>query len=371
MKFDTSVLLGLASLLAGISQAADDESQGSNRLEFSNIGYTGYYEDVQELKHIWQEKKCLCKRSREAWFHGTNAPLSEYLSIQVRGPVALKQFGYYHADYFAIGDPYSNSTSWTRGGYYNSVSGLAENVTFLNNYGAQSPCLGGALAYTEDDGMANSEIAHTLKGDNLIPSGREYSIYSNKLCPHSGVKNGCGVYRHGIPAYYGFYGKTKMFLFEFEMPHDSRPNMTAIPYYDLPAISLLNDRIPRTSLNPTNELCNCVTGGCGVYNVFEAKNGTENNHLYSTLFTNQVGGQLATGFVSDGWIERTDGVMRGGVIMDSAGNIVTFMNNNTIFDASISASDVESFLSQIPQDQSISTQIAAAVPVSSTKTKKK
>lgn len=357
MKLDLA-LLGLAASLSGFANAADDKV--ANKIEYNDVGFKGYFGAVTSLKHIWQSKKCKCEVGKKRWFEGVNSPLDGYTSVQVRGPVELKQFAVYTAEYFSSGDESGNSTAWLRKGYYNAVEQQQNNVTFLNNYGAVSPCLGGALAYAGPDGVSTSEEPHILAPDNNLPSGKEYSIYSNHLCPHSGDGNGCGVYRHGIPAYYGFYGHTKMFLFEFTMPEDQRQNMSAIPYYDLPSISIFSDRIARQSINPRNPACSCKASGCGVYDVFQALSGDQKDRLFSTLHTTQTGGQTIQDLTSDGYMKRTNGVMRGGVIFDSTGRITTFLNNNTLFDVSLNSTDVNTWLSEIAADLTVSTTVETA-----------
>ena len=196
-------------------------------------------------------------------------------------------------------------------------------------------------------------------------------IFSNVSCPKSGLNKDCGVYRSGIPAYYGFGGVTKMFLFDFEMPRESQANSSSFSYYDMPAIWLLNDHIPRTSQYPTNANCSCWASGCGEFDIFEVMNGTERDHFYSTFHTFQGIEILGTGIQSYGYIPRdTESSMKGGVIFDSAGNVVTFLSNSTTFDSSLTHSDIDTILSKISTDETYSSAlmtISATAPSTSAK----
>ncbi|CCH60370.1 hypothetical protein TBLA_0C05720 [Henningerozyma blattae CBS 6284] len=351
----TSNLITLAAILAYIETAIAVKAY--DKISFTNVGFAGTYFPVKKLEHITDEKKCTCEVAEAKWFSGINAPLSEYLSVHFRGPLTLNKFAFYSSPSFVINNN-RTSSDWTRGAYYDADSKSTENVTFLTKAGENSPCLGKALAYAGSDGLTKASEATVLAKNALISSGKEYTIYSNVSCPSSGVSNGCGVYRKGIPAFYGFGGITKMFLFEFEMPTETEKNSTSIEYFDMPAIWLLNDHIARTSQYPTNANCSCWASGCGEFDIFEVMNGTERNNLYSTFHTFQGIEDLGTGIQSYGYIPRdTNGVMRGGVIFDSNGDTITFLSNDTTFDSTYSAGDVSKLLSDISKEDTYSSQL--------------
>lgn len=326
-------------------------AQAYKQLEFSNVGFTGSFTPVQKISDE-TSSKCTCEPGDREYFSGTNAPLSEYLSVHLRGPLKLTQFAFYVADKFIINDNSSNSGTWDRVAYYNAEKQTADNVTFTTNAGTDSPCLGKALCYAADDGVSKADSSTVLKSDNYISSDEEFSIFSSTECPKSGKNKKCGVYRKGIPAYYGFYGTTKMFLFEFEMPRETKKNSSSFSYYDLPAIWLLNDHIPRTSQYPTNGNCSCWSSGCGEYDIFEVMNGTERDRLYSTFHTFQGIENLNVGIQSYGYIERdTENTMRGGVIFDSNGSTISFISSSLSFDQNLTASSVNGLLYVADEDQ--------------------
>ena len=344
--------------------------QSYQKLDFTNVGFTGSYVDVNKFKDITNNESCTCEVGDRVWFSGKNAPLADYLSVHFRGPLKLKQFAFYTSPGFTVNNSRSSS-DWNRLAYYESSSKTADNVTFLNHGGEASPCLGNALSYASSNGTGSASEATVLADGTLISSDQEYIIYSNVSCPKSGYDKGCGVYRGGIPAYYGYGGTTKMFLFEFEMPTETEKNSSSIGYYDLPAIWLLNDHIARTSQYPTNANCSCWASGCGEYDIFEAMNGTEKNHLYSTFHTFQGIEDLGTGIQSYGYITRnTTGTMKGGVVFDSSGNVVSFISDATPFNGTVSADTVNDLLAAIPENETYSSQlmsISATAPSTTSK----
>lgn len=290
---------------------------------------------VSELKNV-DSDSCTCELSTTATrFLGANAPISEEVSVHFRGPLTLSKFGYYVAD----GD------NWDRKAYYNGS--LSSNVTFLTTAGKNSSCLGKALTYADSDGISKASSATLLGKDTLINSQDEYSIFSTVKCGDSGLDKDCGVYRSGIPAYHGFSGTTKMFLFEFTMPTESKVLKSEVSNYDMPAIWLLNAHIPRTSQYSTNANCSCWRSGCGEFDIFEVKNNTEStvNKLFSTIHDYQGTDDIESGIQANGYIPRdTEGTMIGGVVFDSNGKASVFVSNSTTFDSSISNSDVSGWV---------------------------
>lgn len=343
--------------------------QAFEMIEFSNVGFAGTYTPVKSLKNI-DDSDCTCEVDDKVWFSGTNAPISDEVSVHFRGPLILHQFAYYVSSSF-IADNNRTSSDWTRLAYYNATTQTADNVTFLTKAGDNSTCLGKALTYASSNGTSEASDATVLAEGTLITSDEEYVIFSNVSCPSSGTSKGCGVYRKGIPAFYGYTGVTKMFLFEFEMPTETQDNSTSFDYYDLPAIWLLNAKIPRTSQYPSNSNCSCWASGCGEFDIFEVMNGTEKNHLYSTFHTFQGIEDLGTGIQADGYISRsTDSVMRGGVIFDSNGDTVVFMSNDTVFDSTIDADTLNGILASYSTNDIVSTRletISATAPSTTSK----
>lgn len=349
-----SLLLKLSAVLASVAADSSTMSLNSNSLqtssmispsgtavdvvEFENVGYTGFYFDVSSLGDETADS-CSCSlNSTFTVFEGSNSPLNEELSVHFRGPLSLKLFGYYTAND-------SSSGTWLRNSYYNASAQTADNVTFLNAAGAASGCLGPALSYSPVNGTGFSSESTILEQDNLIESNDEYVLYSGESCPSSGFSNACGVYRLGIPAYHGFGGTTKMFLFEFTMPETTSTNKE-IQYYNMPAIWFLNAKIPRTSQYSMNSSCSCWNSGCGEIDVFEVLNGSFPLKLTATIHDYQGTDSINYGVAADGYFVRdTSSVMKGGVRFGTDGTISIFLLDSLSLDESIDASEVDSWIS--------------------------
>lgn len=362
-----STLLAANAIIFSIATA---EVKPYEKIAFTNVGFDGTYFPVKKLSNIDSETKCTCEVADKVWFSGVNAPLSDYLSVHMRGPLSLFKFAFYSSPSFIVNNDRS-SQDWTRQAYYDANSQTSENITFLAKAGNDSPCLGRALVYAASDGRSAASESTILSSDNKLSSDQEYVIYSNVSCPKSGLDKGCGVYRNGIPAYYGFGGVTKMFLFEFTMPTETAKNSSSFEYYDMPAIWLLNDHIARTSQYPTNENCSCWASGCGEFDIFEIMNGTEKNHLYSTFHTYQGIEDLAIGIQSYGYIPRdTKNTMKGGVLFDSAGNTISFMSDDITFNSTYAVADINRVLSSIPVNETYSSQLLSVDVTAPTSTSK-
>lgn len=359
----SSVLL--SSLLSGLAVA----TQEVEVLQFDNLGYSGTYNQVSKLSNIYSDS-CSCEvDSTPVSFSGTNAPLNEELSVHFRGPLILNKFAAYVSDGFKYGD--DSSGNWNRLSYYEASSGTSDNVTFLTTAGENSSCLGLGLTYADSDGVSKADGATVLAENTLIDSNEEYVIFSNITCGKSGYDNDCGVYRDGIPAYHGFYGTTKMFLFEFKMPNETSTD-SSISNYNMPAIWLLNAHIPRTSQYSNNVNCSCWRSGCGEFDIFEVMNTTEYLHLYSTLHDYQGADQIEAGLPAPGYISRDlDATMSGGVAFDSEGNAIVWVSNSTSFDSSIDASSVNSWVKEAGTAVSTTlSSVAAQTATTSTSSKK-
>ncbi|CCH63104.1 hypothetical protein TBLA_0J01060 [Henningerozyma blattae CBS 6284] len=358
----------LAPIFAAIPLLTNINAQAFDRLQFDNVGFEGSYYPVKKIENEDDKTTCFCEQEEEYFFKGPNSPLSEYLSVHFRGPISIKQFGFYTSERFVIGDTSDNNSSdWTRDSYYNDAQQTADNVTFLNLQGDISPCLGPALTLANSDGIKTAFDPTVLENNNYLSSGNEIIIYSGAKCSKSQRKKGCGIYRKGIPAYYGFNGNTKMFLFEFSMPTDAQGSNDTIRNFNMPGIWLLNDHIARTAEYPTDNRCSCFASGCGGYDIFKVTDPDNTDRLYSNVRTLQNNGNATIGMQSSGYIQRaTNGTMKGGVVFDSEGNIVSFISSQANFDDIVKSSDVNSWLSAIVSNESTTTTLMS---VSSTSRK--
>lgn len=297
--------------------------------EFENVGFKGYYYDIASFV---DSPTCCLASTNPTNFSGTNSPLNEELSVHFRGPITLKQFAAYYSDN-------SDSGTWSQVAYYNAANQTANNVTFLNTAGPNSTCLGQALSYAGSDGVSMASLSTILESNNFIESNQEYLIFSNVQCPASGSDNACGVYRSGIPAYHGFGGTTKLFLFEFKMPNTT----TWVEWNNnMPAIWFLNAKIPRTSQYGN---CSCWGSGCGEFDAFEVMNETQYTNLFSTIHTYQGTGNITWGIPAQGYFTRKlNDTMLGGVLFGSDGNISVFMPSSLQFNSSLLATTVKGWI---------------------------
>lgn len=342
MKSISALLLASSALTAVL--AVDSASSG--KIIFSDVGYAAPYHPISKIKD-GKGDSCYCELSNEQkWYSGVNAPFSEPLAVHVGGPIKLTKFAHYTSEHFVVGK--NTSAGWNRGAYFGYTDGNAvmDNVTFLSHVGKQSDCLGKALSYFGQDVVTPAKV-NGAPGQYLnVSSGTDFLIYSNISCPKSGVNNACGVYRKDIPAFYGFDGVTKMFLFEFTMPNDTSSRLNS------PSIWLSSDSLARVTAGyGFQSNCSCLFQGCGEYNVFTA-NAT---HMNTTIITQQ--GKNSTDYpsmffdnIGDGYFERpVDSAVVGGVVFDSEGNVITFISNNATFASQLSASTVNSMLEALPQ----------------------
>ncbi|CCH42474.1 putative secreted protein [Wickerhamomyces ciferrii] len=337
-------------------------------LEFDNFGFEGYYKHVKKLD---DSDSCQCElasNDQRTIFSGANAPINEEVSVHFRGPLVLSQFGFYTSDDFQTGS--SSGSGWTRQGYYDGESQTSENITFLTAAGDNSTCLGKALTYADTDGISKADSSQILAKDTKIISDEEFIIFSSEECGKSGFGKDCGVYRDDIPAYHGFNGTTKLFLFAFEMPEEESSDEDSFDYYNMPAIWLLNAHIPRTSQYPTNGNCSCWGSGCGEFDIFEVMNTTEANHLFSTIHDYQGSDNIQTGIQAQGYISRdTSSTMKGGVVFDSQGKVSVFLSNSTSLDETISASDINDWISsESSSDKSYTSTLSTVTNTGSGKT---
>ncbi|CAN6665748.1 probable circularly permuted 1,3-beta-glucanase Tos1p [Trichomonascus vanleenenianus] len=218
----------------------------------------------------------------------------------------------------------SSGNGWSQSAYYNSGSSTANGLVFMNNKGGAGSgvfdmTFGNSISYAGSDGVSCASSAQVLS-DTTLSSNEEFMIFSDSDC---GANNGaCGYYRPGIPAYHGFDGATKMFLFEFSMPHDTSNSVSF--NYDMPAVWFLNAQIPRT-VQYGEASCSCWTSGCGEFDVFEILN-SGNTMLTSHLHTAQgaPGNSQYGGGGTPDWFQRpTDGTLRAAVIFNGADETIS------------------------------------------------
>lgn len=353
-------LMAFGAVSAALSSLAQATASGSavDKIVFKNVGFSGYYYDVESFSDI-TSSNCECKLSSSyTSFEGSNSPLDEELSVHLRGPISLKGFGYYVTADLSSG-------TWERLAHYDAESQNATNVTFMKNGGDYSPCAGYALTYLSSNGTGTATESTVLESDNLIESNQEYTIFSSSKCGSSSALGDCGFYRDGIPAYHGFAGTTKMFLFEFQMPEATDNSDTT--YHNMPAIWFLNAKIPRTSQYNANTSCSCWESGCGELDIFEVLNSTKPLQLDTTIHDYQGTDDIQTGLEAADYFTRdTNGTMRGGVVFTSDGTITVFMDSNLSIDDSVAASDVSSWISSASsEDVKTLSSVSAGTPASS------
>lgn len=374
----TTILLTLDLTTAKSSSSASSSSSSSsssnkyssfaNILQFDNVGFPGYFYPVGTIEAL-SDGSCDCAKDYDnpTIFSGPIAPLDAELTVHFRGPMNLLKFGYYVTDYYSSG---KSNGSWERLAYYDAVEQIADNVTFLANYGNENTCLGNAFDYVSSSGLKKANSSEILK-NTTIASSKEFAIASNITC--DGYSD-CGAYRTDGQAYHGFYGVNKMFLFEFNSPSDEseKDKTNKTDGYDMPAIWLLNAQIPRTSQYPLNANCTSWNSGSGEFDIFEVMNYTERNHFYSTVHDFQGTGLIGTGLQNWGYLERTpDSTMIGGVIFGEDRTITVFLSNSTSLDSTIENSDLSSWLSPLEKGIENITSLSSASnsPPSRTTTK--
>ncbi|CEP61938.1 Tos1p LALA0_S04e04060g [Lachancea lanzarotensis] len=239
----------------------------------------------------------------------------------------------------------SNSGSgWKRVSYY--TPGSASNLTFMNHQGGTagsgtwSACFGNSISYCAADGVSGAASPQALNQVTLA-SNKEYMIFSGVDCSDTS-SGSCGVTRDGIPAYHGFGGDTKMFVFEFSMPHDYSSSYNQ----DMPAIWMLNAKIPRT-LQYGNSECSCWGSGCGELDLFEIlSSGSEKliTHLHDGQGNN--GNSQGGGGTQDYFARPTSNTLKAAVIFNGADKTLHVVQVTGNFDSSLSASTVQQWLSQ-------------------------
>lgn len=229
---------------------------------------------------------------------------------------------------------------WKRTSYY--TPGKGDNVVFLNNFGDDkisgkwSLALGNSLSYCNKDNSGCS-AEPVLLDDITLKLNSEFTIMSGQKCNDS-----CGYYRQGIPAYKGWAGDKKIFVFEFTMPHEGNPKDFN---GDMPAIWMLNAQIPRT-VQYGDPLCLCWSTGCGELDLFEVLLGGSDK-MMAHLHTGQGApdGKNGGGGGSLDYFKRpTDTTIKGAVIFNEKQIHIQILDDNTLFDEILSKDTVNQWL---------------------------
>ncbi|BFZ63564.1 target of Sbf [Saitoella coloradoensis] len=234
--------------------------------------------------------------------------------------------------------PSVTGTAWVRSSFYEASSGTSENIVFMNNMGgvngsgSWSSCFGNTLSYANANGVDAAAVPQILE-DVTIPSNKEVIIFSGEACDDS-----CGYVADGAPAYKGFSGGDKMFLFEFMMPTDSAS--TSSFNLDMPAIWALNAQIPRT-LQYGDASCSCWTTGCGELDLFEVLT-TGLDYMTTTLHDFQgTGTQYGGGGSSDYFVRPKTSYMQAAVVFSSSDKTIKLAEiSNVDFGSSITLDTV-------------------------------
>ncbi|KAG7727490.1 hypothetical protein KL933_002424 [Ogataea haglerorum] len=236
----------------------------------------------------------------------------------------------------------SSGSGWSRSSYF--TPGSNDNVTFLNHKGGSgsgtfSYCFGNSISYCAADGVSASSSSVAL-GDVTVDSNVEFLIMSGVDCDDTSAGD-CGYYRSGIPAYHGFAGATKMFVFEFQMPTATD---SATTNYDMPAIWLLNAKIPRT-LQYGSADCSCWSTGCGELDLFEILS-SGSDKLISHLHDGQGdNGSAYGGGGSQDYFQRpTDSTMKAAAIFYDGEVHIVVLDDNVDFSDSLDADTVSGWM---------------------------
>lgn len=236
----------------------------------------------------------------------------------------------------------ASAGDWSRASYY--VPGSTTNVTFLNYYGGSgsgvwSSAFGNSLSYANSDNSGASSSAVALE-ETTIGSNSEYVVMSGLKCGASSEEHDCGFYREGIPAYHGWNGQEKIFVFEFEMPSSSDSGFNG----DMPAVWMLNAQIPRT-LQYGDSSCSCWSTGCGELDLFEILS-TGSDKCITTLHDEQgaVDGSGGGAGSSDYFARPTSGSVKAAVIFTGLEIHVQYVDDD--FDSVLSADTVNAWIDQ-------------------------
>lgn len=226
---------------------------------------------------------------------------------------------------------------WVRASYY--TPGSATNCTFLNYYGGSgsgvwSSAFGNSLSYANADNSGGSSSPVALS-EVTIATNTEFVVMSGLECGDDSETESCGYYRAGAPAYHGWNGAEKIFVFEFEMPSSSATGFNG----DMPAVWMLNAKIPRT-LQYGNADCSCWDTGCGELDLFEILS-SGSLSLITHLHDKQGG---AGGGSSDYFARPTSGSMKAAVVFTDSN--IHILQVDDAFGSTLSADTVQAWVDQ-------------------------
>lgn len=255
----------------------------------------------------------------------------------------------------AVADSASSSSAsagdWERVSYYEP--GSTSNCTFLNHYGGSgsgvwSSAFGNSLSYCNSDASGGASKATALE-ETTIDSNVEYLIMSGVECGDDSELSDCGYYRDGTVAYHGWSGKEKIFVFEFEMPSDSSSGTNA----DMPAIWMLNAKIPRTLQYGSSD-CSCWDSGCGELDLFEILS-AGSAKLISHLHDKQAAVDGYGGGGSSNYFSRpTSSSVKAAVIFTDGEVHIQTLDSDVDFDSVLSSSTVSDWVAVSGTDVTIS-----------------
>lgn len=242
------------------------------------------------------------------------------------------------------GSSSGSSTSWNRASYFKP--GVSDNLTFMNHQGGVkgsgtwSACFGNSISFCDSDGISGSPSAVAL-GDVTLPSNKEFMIFSGTSCDDTSAGD-CGYHRENIPAYHGFGGSTKIFVFEFSMPSDNSGDYNV----DMPAVWLLNAKVPRT-LQYGDSSCSCWKTGCGELDLFEILS-TGSDKLITHIHSGQGsdGTSSGGGGTQDYFKRPTSGTLKAAVIFNGDDKTIHIVEVEESFDATLSADTVNAWLNK-------------------------
>ena len=179
------------------------------------------------------------------------------------------------------------------------------------------------MTFCAKDGTSTTSAPEILE-DCLVPSNQEYTIWTDKKC--SQQNDDCGYYNPVVPAYHGFGGSAKAFLFEFSMPHDTCDEGLNP---DAPAIWMLNSLIPRTDQYG----CSCWESGCGEFDLFEVLTKSE-ERMKSTVHDEQS-------FGSSNWFARpVNEFVKAAVVMQESSVTIAILPNDFDMGGALTADQV-------------------------------
>lgn len=179
------------------------------------------------------------------------------------------------------------------------------------------------MDYCAKNGTSTASAPEVLE-DCLVPSNQEYTIWTDKKC--AGQNGDCGYFNPAVPAYHGFGGSAKAFLFEFSMPHDGC-NEGLAP--DTPSIWILNSLIPRTEQYG----CSCWESGCGELDLFEVLTHSD-ERMKATVHDQQSYG------CSDWFARPVNGFAKAAVIMQNYSITIAMLPDDFDIGSPLTANEI-------------------------------